>query len=203
MTSPRHLWSGDWERDSASLEAELATRERLPIESIAAEPEFAEAPEQSPLSAWLASAGRAVRSAIAALGAGLRRLNPRALALAAIIAVLVVAGALAINALFGGSSSNDARAEASLRAADALFGVQLSTPPNHGVVIGTVKPGGPAENAGLDPGDTLTAIDNRPVSDANSVAAAVKNLHSGGQAILQVSRGSAIITTLLTLTGHP
>ena len=80
--------------------------------------------------------------------------------------------------------------------------VQLSTPPNSGVVIGTVRPGGPAELAGLNPGDTLTAIDNRPVSDANSVAAAVKNLRGGDQAVLQVSRGSAIITTLLT-TGNP
>jgi putative serine protease PepD len=68
-------------------------------------------------------------------------------------------------------------------------------------VIETVTPGGPAESAGLDPGDTLTAIDNHPVSDANSVAAAVKGLHAGGQAVLGVSRGSAIIETLLTLGG--
>lgn len=203
MSPPRHLWSGDWERDSASLEAELGTRERLPYVPDETEPQVAEAPERIPLSARTAPARRGFRGAVAAVAAGLRRINPRALALAAIIAVIVVAGALAINAVLGGGSSNNSNREASLRAADALFGVQLSTPPNRGVVIGTVTPGGPAEVAGLDPGDTLTAIDNRPISDANSVAAAVKNLPSNDQAILQVSRGSSIITTLLTLTGHP
>jgi S1-C subfamily serine protease len=203
MSSPRHLWSGDWERDSASLEAELGTHERLPYVPDEAEPDVAEAPERTPLSARTAPARRGFRGAVAAAAASLRRINPRALALAAIIAVIVVAGALAINSLVGGGSSNSSKGEASLRAADALFGVQLSTPPNHGVVIGTVTPGGPAEAAGLDPGDTLTAIDNRPISDASSVAAAVKDLPSNDQAILQVTRGSTIITTLLTLTGHP
>jgi membrane-associated protease RseP (regulator of RpoE activity) len=203
MSSPRHLWSGDWERDSASLEEDLATRERLPYVPDVADPEVAEAPERVRMGDRLAPARHGLRGALAAVAAGLRRISPRALALAAIVAVLVVAGALAINSLVGGGSSNGTKTEASLRAADALFGVQLSTPPNHGVVIETVTAGGPAELAGLDPGDTLTAIDNRPISDANSVAAAIKDLHGGGQAVLQVSRGSAIITTLLTLTGHP
>jgi membrane-associated protease RseP (regulator of RpoE activity) len=201
MSSPRHLWSGDWERDSASLEAELSARERLQVEQPPELPPPSAPDEPARTRSWLADAAAAVRSGIAALIAGLRRLNPRAVLLAVIIAGVVVAGAFAINALFGGSSSKGGATEASLTAADRLFGVQLSTPPNHGVVIETVNPGGPAELAGLDPGDTLTAINNRPVSDANSVATAVKGLHTGGQAVLQVSRGSAIITTLLTLRG--
>jgi membrane-associated protease RseP (regulator of RpoE activity) len=202
MTSPRHLWSGEWERDSASLEAELAARERLQVEDSDAGPAGVDAPpeasEYTPLGSRIAAA---IGAAFAALFRGLRRLNPRAVALALIVAAVVVAGAFALNAIFGGSSKHGG-AEASLSTADALFGVQLSTGPNRGVVIETVRPGGPAELAGLDPGDALTAIDNRPVSDANSVAAAVKDLHVGNEAVLQVSRGSAIISTLLTLT-HP
>jgi S1-C subfamily serine protease len=202
MTSPRHLWSGEWERDSASLEAELAARERLEVEeSEAALGAVHAPPEDSEYTPFASRLAAAIGSAFAALFRGLRRVNPRAIALAVIVAAVVVAGAFAINALVGGSSKHGG-AEASLSAADALFGVQLSTPPNRGVVIETVRPGGPAELAGLDPGDTLTAIDNRPVSDANSVATAVKDLHVGNEAVLQVGRGSAIITTLLTLT-HP
>jgi hypothetical protein len=201
MSSPRHLWSGEWERDSASLEAELAARERLTVEQ---PPELSHRPvPEEPIRtrSWVSDLLAALRSGAGALVAGIRRLNPRALLLAAIIAVIVVAGALAINALVDGGSSKHSANEASLAAADRLFGVQLSTPPNRGVVIETVKPGGPAELAGLDPGDTLTAINNHAVSDANGVATAVRGLHIGGQAVLQVSRGSAIITTLLTLNG--
>lgn len=203
MSSPRHLWSGEWERDSASHEAELATRERLQIEEPAAAPAAVEHSDARPAgdrAGWLLGALGAGFRAIAALFRGLRRLNPRAVLLAVIIAAIVVAGAFGINALFGGGSSAS-KGEASLQAADALFGVQLSTPPGRGIVIETISPTGPAAFAGLEPGDELTAIDNRPVSDANSVAAAVKNLHPGEQAVLGVSRGSAIITTLLTLTG--
>jgi S1-C subfamily serine protease len=205
MTSPRHLWSGDWERDSASRADELAARERLQSEQPLEQPVSAPAPEErppSPLRSALPAVLAALARALRAVGAGLRQLNPRAVLLVLIVAGVVVAGAFGLSALFGGSSSNS-HEPVSLRAADALFGVQLSTPPNGGVVIATVVPGGPAESAGLDPGDALTAIDNRPVSGAGDVAAAVGGLRAGGQAVLQVSRGSSIISTLVTLTGHP
>jgi S1-C subfamily serine protease len=178
-------------------------RERLQIEQSVAPPIAAPGPDDAPRSSLLLSALRAALTALRAVGAGLRRLNPRAVLLVLIVAGVVVAGALGLNALFGGSASSANHEPVSLRAADALFGVQLSTPPNGGVVIATVVPGGPAESAGLDPGDTLTAIDNRPVSGASDVASAANGLRAGGHAVLQVSRGSAIITTLVTLTGHP
>jgi membrane-associated protease RseP (regulator of RpoE activity) len=182
--------------------ARLAARERIQLEPAAREPAGPETAEaQSRSRSWFAVLLAGLRSVAGALIAGLRRLNPRAVLLAAIIVAVIVAGALAISALSGGSSSSGGGTEASLSAADRLFGVQLSTPPNHGVVIETVAPGGPAELAGLDPGDTLTAINSHPVTDANSVAAAIKGLHAGGQAVLGVSRGSALIQTLLTLGG--
>jgi membrane-associated protease RseP (regulator of RpoE activity) len=158
-----------------------------------------------PLGTRVAQLLRAAFAALATLmrgvAAGLRRVNPRAVLLAALIAAIVVAGAFGLSALFGGGTSKaGGPTSASLRAADALLGVQLSTPPNGGVVIATETRGGPAELAGLDPGDLMTGIDNRPVDGSGDVASALSGLHEGDQVAIQVSRGSAIITTLVTLT---
>jgi hypothetical protein len=215
MTTPRHLWSGDWERDSAARAEELASRARLQIEQPAPEPALAPAREPASPGAGLAAVLRALVAALMALlravgaglralGAGLRRLQPRAVLLAALVAAIVVGAAFGLSALVGGGPPNfAAQSVASLREADALLGVQLSTPPNGGVVIATLEPGGPAELAQLDPGDVVSAVGNHPIEDAADIADAFRHLQPGSQVTVQVSRGSSIIATRVSLAGHP
>ncbi|MCX7598497.1 MAG: trypsin-like peptidase domain-containing protein [Armatimonadetes bacterium] len=63
-------------------------------------------------------------------------------------------------------------------------------PTDKGVVVLSVAPGGPAERAGVLPGDIITAVDDRPVADAQQVAEAVLSHHIGDTIVLQVHRGS-------------
>lgn len=62
-------------------------------------------------------------------------------------------------------------------------------PTDRGVVVLSVAPGGPADRAGVLPGDIITAVDGKPVGDAQQVAEAVLAHHIGDTVLLQVHRG--------------
>lgn len=50
------------------------------------------------------------------------------------------------------------------------------------VVVAAVQPGGPAENAGLRPGDILTSMDGVPMRNASQVVAAIQSHKPGDKA---------------------
>jgi len=56
------------------------------------------------------------------------------------------------------------------------------------VVIRSVTPGSPADEAGLEPGDLITEMDGEEVSDPNSFAKAISNLEPGDEITLTVFR---------------
>lgn len=68
-------------------------------------------------------------------------------------------------------------------------GVQVSTGPQEGTPA--VTPGGPAAQAGIEPGDVITAIDGRPVTEADELIVAIRAEAPGDAVVLTVRRGDA------------
>lgn len=61
----------------------------------------------------------------------------------------------------------------------------------------------PAQQAGLQQGDVITAIDGQSVSDQNELAAAVAGRAPGAKVTITVQRGSSQVTVTLTLGQRP
>ena len=67
------------------------------------------------------------------------------------------------------------------------LGIQASS----GVLVSEVQPGGRAADAGLRPGDVITEVDRRPVSNPEALGAALKD--GTKPALLLVQRGQATV----------
>jgi S1-C subfamily serine protease len=61
--------------------------------------------------------------------------------------------------------------------------------PLFGAFVGSVKPGSPAEKAGLQPGDVITEINLRPIANADDLAKSLSGLAAGNRVILSFLRG--------------
>lgn len=223
MSSPRHLWSGDWESDSAAVTEELGRRRQGTAPPVEPRPEppapaRARRPALASNLLWLrrqASAARegeralrqrareAARArAASARPAGRRRL--RIVLLAGLVGLLSAAIAYGVVTLLAGSGGPTVT---SAGTAQAWLGVDLTRDPfGNGVIIADVAPGGPAQTAGLAPGDLITAIDGKPASTLGAVSSALHGLHAGSQVEIQYTLGLAIpgsFTTHATLAAEP
>jgi putative serine protease PepD len=63
-----------------------------------------------------------------------------------------------------------------------------------------VTPGGPADKAGIEPGDVITAIDGRPVTRSDELIVAIRARQPGDKVKLTVRRGSGERTVTVTLS---
>jgi hypothetical protein len=195
MSSPKHLWSGDWERESASAAADRA--ERLPSPPV--EPVLPEPPAPSQPSAL----ARAV-AALRAMGADLRRLKrprlrpgQRRLALMIALGALVIAGGAVALSSSGGSSP------VSASGSTAWLGVQLESVPVARVLVAGVVPGSPADRAGLGAGDLIVGVDGHAVTTPGDIDSVVAGKHVGDRLALQVQRGSGSFNLEARLTAQP
>ncbi len=75
------------------------------------------------------------------------------------------------------------------------FGVES----RYGVVIGRIRPNSPAEKAGLQVGDVITAIDGRPVRDINAVKNRIGLVRLGQRLSMSIVRDSKNITIEATI----
>jgi len=67
----------------------------------------------------------------------------------------------------------------------------------HGVVVQQVRPGSPAEDAGLQPGDVIMEVDRKPASSASDFANQVHQGPAGRHLLLLVwSKGNASYRTV-------
>jgi S1-C subfamily serine protease len=126
------------------------------------------------------------------------------------LAVLVSAGVAyaAVSALVssgGGGSAGAGKAPVASSpvgtTAPAWLGVDTINA--GGAMLEDVVPGGPADAAGLLPGDIITQIGNRPVRTPTDVESALAGLHPGQQVEIQYERGPISSTTQATLRAHP
>jgi putative serine protease PepD len=95
---------------------------------------------------------------------------------------------------------------ASGRAVHSQIGVSVGDAPNStdgapglGATIRDVVPGGPAAKAGLQVGDVVTKVDDRRVTDADSLIVAVRSHDPGSTVTLTITRGGATKTLKATL----
>jgi S1-C subfamily serine protease len=73
----------------------------------------------------------------------------------------------------------------------------------HGAYIGRVAPGGAAERAGLQPGDVVGAVANRPISTAADLEAIVPRLPPGRDVPITYVRDGERRTAALRILGLP
>ena len=79
---------------------------------------------------------------------------------------------------------------------DARNQVQAQ-PSVHGAIVEDVKPGSPADNAGLQRGDVIMEVDRRPVKSASDVAQALSSVPAGQDALVLVwSNGGSTFRVL-------
>jgi membrane-associated protease RseP (regulator of RpoE activity) len=227
MSNPRHLWSGDWELDSAAAREELAKR-RAQVEEPAEIPIAAAPPPraqpQRPSRAQPQQPSRAqpqqpsiAALALAALAAHIKAFQRtasharRAVAgapgvnrqlrialLVALVALVSAAAAFAVTTMLVGSSSTTARGDN----AHALLGIDVTGSPL-GITVTKVAPGGAGNKAGLLPGDRLTSVNGQPVGTVDAVNQALIGLSTGDTIQIQFTRGVASFTSMATLAPRP
>jgi S1-C subfamily serine protease len=74
---------------------------------------------------------------------------------------------------------------------------------NSGAVVQQLVQGGPAQKAGLQQGDKITAVDGKPVLTSDDVSAVISALKPGAKAALTVERGGSQRTLNVQLGTRP
>jgi serine protease Do len=65
---------------------------------------------------------------------------------------------------------------------------QMGLSSDKGVLVTEVRPGSPAEEGGVRPGDVIVGINHKPVSGVADLQGVVRNLESGATVLLKVER---------------
>ncbi len=82
--------------------------------------------------------------------------------------------------------------------ADAARGFKL--PDTRGALVNDVRRGGPADKAGLQPGDVIRAVDGRPIEDSSDLPPMIGSMAPGSTAKLSIYRDGKPIEREVTLT---
>ena len=213
MTGPKHLWSGDWERDSPEPAAPL--RPHRPLTPPPPDPP--------------------ARDSAAERRASLRRMAPLVIILAA---VALAAGAVIAVATDQNTPSHrqppaqpttpsafSAPPTMTLPTPQTLpsaapptttssgpsgptrrilwLGMQIVNAPGGGAVIETVKLGSEGDQVGLSPGDTITSLNGHQISDPSQIRSAIAGLQPGAETMIAVDRGSSQYATTIFLGAPP
>jgi len=76
----------------------------------------------------------------------------------------------------------------------------FNLPDTRGALISDVRPGGPAEKAGIEPGDVILAVDGTPIEDSSDLPPVIGAMAPGTTAKLTILRGGKRIERAVTLT---
>jgi predicted metalloprotease with PDZ domain len=152
------------------------------------------------LVAFLRSARAATARGIAAAVARLRTISPRQVGLVALATVAGAAVALGAATLAGGSGSGSSTSDAQVRPGHAWLGLQtVSQMGTSGATVLVVDAGGPAQRAGVQPGDVITQVDGQPITSPGVLDAAIAGKQPGQQVQLLVNRYGQSLVLYATL----
>jgi membrane-associated protease RseP (regulator of RpoE activity) len=190
MSAPKHLWSGDWEQESSAVSERTAVRRPQPRPTQPPpRPEPAARPPRRPQ-----------RRAIGwRVPARLRRILPVALA----VILILAAGAYGLSRVTGGSDQSASTPAGQPSAPIRWLGMQLDSVNAGTVVIETVAPGSPAEQAGLNPGDVIAKVNGQAIDSTAQIGGAVASVRAGAYVPIQVNRGSTVVDTQALMTAPP
>jgi hypothetical protein len=210
MAPPRHLWSGDWISESARAADELARRRAQTGEPAqTAEPDHTREPNQTGEPDQARELARpvadpAVRDRHTPPRPRRRRLKVVALLIAALaVGAAVVLAAGPFDAGSGSARSARPGAPAYQSARPWLGLTTTSSPAGAGALVAQVASGGPAEQAGLQPGDVVTAVNGQQVAGPSDIAAVVDSQLVGNEVLIQIERGGQLQTIGVTLAERP
>ncbi|MGC2661486.1 MAG: DegQ family serine endoprotease [Bryobacteraceae bacterium] len=80
---------------------------------------------------------------------------------------------------------------------------EFKVPDTAGALVQDVAHGGPAEKAGLKPGDVIRKFNGQRINSSNELLAMVANTNPGTPVTLEVLRNGEPVTTKLTLEARP
>jgi S1-C subfamily serine protease len=152
------------------------------------------------LVAFLRSARAATARGFAAVVARLRTISPRQVGLVALATVAGAAVALGAATLAGGSGSGSSTSDAKVLPGHAWLGLQtVSQMSTSGATVLVVDAGGPAQRAGVQPGDVITQVDGQPITSPGVLDAAIAGKQPGQQVQLLVNRYGQSLVLYATL----
>jgi 2-alkenal reductase len=86
---------------------------------------------------------------------------------------------------------------------DPVLAAQHNLPVDHGVYVTEVTPGSPAAEAGIQPGDIITAIDGEPIDQTHPFEEFLFEYGPGDTAELTIQRGDEELQVEVTLGERP
>ncbi|MFE1570611.1 DegQ family serine endoprotease [Comamonas odontotermitis] len=97
---------------------------------------------------------------------------------------------------------NHARLGVVIQEVNQAFADSFKLPKPEGALVASVEKGGPAEKAGLQPGDVITGYNGQAIVSSNDLPAAIATARPGAEASLQVWRQGKQTTVQATLGGN-
>jgi S1-C subfamily serine protease len=122
---------------------------------------------------------------------------------ALVVLLLAVLGAGAAYALASGVGGTSSERPAAVSGSQPWLGVDVAGAPYGGALVVSVRPGGPAAAAGIEPGDVITQIDTQPIPAPSTFDSAIAGMQPGDRVQIQLQRGRGAYTTDVTLVGRP
>jgi PDZ domain len=212
MTPPRHLWSGDWQSESAEAAQQIAERRRAA--DVPAEPRLADAPARGPsalerLWAELRKVKLPPLPGRVGVPAALRRADAHRIRSAVVLGVAMLLAAGGAYAAVASLRSNSPHSQGAGHRSSppsggtAWLGVDTTFFPQAGAIVVNVVPGSPADTAGLVPGDIITEINGHPIQGPNDLQSALAGMRVGQQVTIGYEQGPSAYTAQVTLRSRP
>lgn len=196
MSSPKHLWTGDWEQESADAAADRANG-TFPVDE---EPNAIVEPPPTTPTRTLPPPRRPRTPPPTPPQHRRRRTLPRPrprIAVLSLLALLLLAGAS-----YGLTALNrDARPTATTSI--PWLGAKLEVWPGGGALVTSISSHSPASSAGLQPGDVIREVERRPVAAPVDVTEAIDALRVGDALEMQFERNSKMYATSAVLEARP